>query len=149
MFVELEHRIEQAVEKQMAEKNILVKNIQANLMLDMAKIASWEYDPETNLFNFDDIFYRLYEIDIHREGVYVASPEEFISDFVHPNDRQKVVDWIQKGSEMVDPNEYIQIEHRIINGDGRVKWVAVRVGALFGPNGRPVKYCGVSQDITD
>jgi DNA-binding NarL/FixJ family response regulator len=149
MFVELEHRIEQAVEKQTVEKELLIKNVQANLAMDLAKIASWEFDPGTKMFKFDDNFYGLYGTDLHHEGVSVLSPEAYISRFIHPDDRSIVVDWIKKGDETIGPDGYAQIEHRIIRKNGEVRWVVVRVGALLGPDGCLVKVCGVSRDVTD
>jgi PAS domain S-box-containing protein len=149
MFVELEHRIEQAVKKQMAEIDLQTKNIEANLAMDLAKIASWEYDPVSNLFNFDDNFYSLYGTDVSREGVRKVSPDQFFSKFVHPDDRQTVMDRIQKGKGTFGPEGYNQIEHRIVTRDGEVRWIAVRVGALLAPDGQLIKVCGVSQDITN
>ena len=74
MFLELELKIIQAVDKTMAEKALLIKNVQANLAMDLAKIASWEYDPETRMFKFDELFYKLYGIYFRPDPVDILSP---------------------------------------------------------------------------
>jgi PAS domain S-box-containing protein len=149
MFVELEHRIEQAIEKQRAENDLLTKNIQAELIMGLANIAVWELDPETKLFKFDDNFYSLYGTNIDQEGANVLSPEAYISEFVHPDDRQIVMDCFGKRRGNGTPKADTHIEHRIIRRGGEVRWIRVRARALLGPDGRLIKVCGVSQDITD
>jgi PAS domain-containing protein len=148
MFFELEHRIEQAVDKYMAEKELMTKNLQANLAMDLAGIATWEYDPQTTLFKFDDIFFSLYGTDVHREGVNILSMEEYISKFIFPEDMHTVVAWIQK-AEKSDWKGHAHIEHRIVRRSGEVRWVATNIGALYNMEGRLEKLCGVVQDITE
>jgi DNA-binding response OmpR family regulator len=149
MFAELENRIEQAVSRRRSDQALLIKNLQANLAIDLAKIATWEYDPDTMLFKFDDLFFRLYGKEVSPNRVDVFSPEEFVSQLVHPDDREMVVEWLKRECGKICQKDYIQIEHRTVRSDGQVRWMAVRAGALMGPDGHLIKVCGVSHDITD
>jgi PAS domain S-box-containing protein len=149
MFVELEHRIEQAVDKHIAEKDLLTANVQAKLAMGLAKIASWEFDSEEKVFRFDENFNRLYGATAHCKGVSVINPETYLLDLIHPDDRQMVLDWIKKDRGRGRPEGHAQIEHRIVRNDGVVRWVVVRVGSVLGLDGRLIKVCGVIQDITD
>lgn len=76
-FTEVEHKVKQAVAKHTAEMDLFVKAQQARIAMDMARIASWEYDGRTHLFKFDDIFYELYGTDAIQEGGYIVSPETY------------------------------------------------------------------------
>lgn len=148
-FVELEQKVRQAVEKRKAEEEVLLGRLKANLVMGLARIASWEYDEETKMFRFDDTFYSLYGTDALHEGGHTISPGAYISRFIHPEDRGRVIEHIQKGRDGVGPGGFAQIEHRILRRDGEVRWLVVRVGALHGADGQMIKIYGVSQDITE
>jgi CheY-like chemotaxis protein len=149
MFVELEHKIKQAFDKSSAEESLRVKNIQANLAVGLAKLAAWELDMETKTFRFDDTFFRLVGANSRAGCVSVVSPEDYISRFIHPDDRETVVKWMRQGPGKFNSEGWGQIEHRIVAENGEVKRVAVRVKALYSPDGRLLKICGVSLDISD
>jgi CheY-like chemotaxis protein len=149
MFVELEHRINQAVIKRETEESLRIKNLQATLAMDLAKIASWEYDEETDLFKFDDLFFSLCGTDIGHEGIYVFSPEMFVSKFIHPDDRERVMGWMQTGPKALGPEGYGQIEHRIVRRDGQMRKIIVRVGMMFQPDALKDIAYGVCRDITE
>jgi PAS domain S-box-containing protein len=149
MFIELENRIEQAISKRMAEETLRVKNIQSSLAMDLAKIASWEFDAEAKMFKFDDIFFNLYGTNAHLEGGNSMTIETYISQFVHPGDKQMVVEWIRNGPANLGPENFATAEHRIVRRDGTIRWVMVGTSALYGPDGSTIKVCGVTQDITE
>ena len=148
MFTELENWIEKEVGRQRTEMALLIKDRQATLAMDLAKIASWEYDPETMLFMFDDVFFSLYGTDVHQEGVNRISLEDFVLKFIHPEDKHMVVEWIEMGI-CSSWKDNPQLEHRIVRRDGKVRWVSVKVGAFIGASGLLEKVYGVVQDITD
>lgn len=149
LFFEVEEKVKQAVAKRAAELELLIKVQQSRIAMDMARIASWEYDGETNLFKFDDIFYDLYGTDAIHEGGYILSPEAYAGRFIHPEDRDRVVEWINKGNQVIGPKGFGQIEHRIVRTDGEVRHVRVRLGMIYGADGRLMKVYGVNMDITE
>jgi DNA-binding response OmpR family regulator len=147
-FIELEHKVKQVVAQRTAEMDLFIKVQQARLAMNMARIASWEFDEETGSFKFDDIFYELYCTDALHEGGYFVTPEVYIRNFIHPDDRDRVAAWIKKGQEAIGPEGYGQIEHRIIRKDGEVRDIMVRVGTMLRADGRVIKVYGVNMDIT-
>ncbi len=147
-FVELEHKVKQAVAKRSAELKLFIKMQQSQMAMDMVRIAGWEYDEKTKMFEFDDIFYSLYGTDASQEGGHSISPEDYVRRFIHPKDVDRVAEWIEKGEDAMGPEGFSQIEHRIIKKDGEVRWFMVRVRMIKDIDGRRVQTCGVNQDIT-
>jgi len=66
--------------------------------------------------------------------------------FVHPDDR----DAVRRMSEsaIADDTPY-DIEHRIIRGDGAVRWVHTRADVVRNEAGKPMRMVGTLQDVTD
>ena len=149
LFSELVPKIKMAIGKRSSDEDMRVSRIKASLTMDLAKIACWEYDIVTGLFTFDDIFYGLYGTDGQQEGGYTATPDAYIQKFVHPDDAERVEKFIGMTGQSFGPPTANHIEHRIIREDGEVRWMAVRIGALMGDNGRVLKVIGANQDITE
>lgn len=148
-FVELEHRIKHWVAKRNAEGSLLIKRRQAIMAMDMAMIASWEFDKRSRQFKFDDNFYQILGTDAASEGGYEMSPEKYIGEFVHPDDVYSVVDFMQNESRKIPADGYGQIQHRFIRRDGKVRKFLVRLAWIFDENGNSTTAYGVNYDITD
>lgn len=147
-FAELAHKVRQAVARYAAEEDLRTKQLQARMAIDLARIASWEYDVRSNLYVFDDIFYELLGTTAAREGGHTMDTETYLREFVHPDDVGSVLKFMQMGQ--ADwPSEYQQMEHRMVRRDGAVRKVVVRVGLLKDPQGCVIKVVGVNQDVTD
>ena len=117
--------------------------------MDLARIASWEYDERSRLFQFDDIFYQLLGTDAATEGGYFMSPEKYVGEFVHPDDALSVIDYMLNGSKGVPPDGFGQIEHRFVTRSGEVRNFLVRIGWIKDENGDPLTTYGVNYDVTD
>jgi DNA-binding response OmpR family regulator len=148
-FVELEHKIKQAVGRLTAETELLVKKRQAIMAMELAKVATFELDPRTNQFIFDDAFFDLYKTNVSREGGYSMNPEKYFKEFVHPDDLKRVLEHIQLGKAKIIEDGYSQLEHRIIRRDGEVRHIVVRVGMIDDGSGSSDILYGVNYDITD
>jgi PAS domain S-box-containing protein len=69
-----------------------------------------------------------------------------MAEFVHPDDR----DAVRRMSEAaVRSDQPYDIEHRIVRGDGSIRWVHTRADLLRGEDGKPLRMIGTLQDITD
>jgi PAS domain S-box-containing protein len=146
-FAELTHKVRQAVARHSAEEHLRIRQLQARMAIDLARIASWEFDLHTNLFWFDDIFYELLGTTADREGGHTMDTETYLREFVHPDDIGRVLEFMQRG--MYDwLDECQQVEHRMVRRDGEVREVIVRVGLLKDPNGQVTKVVGVNRDVT-
>jgi DNA-binding response OmpR family regulator len=148
-FFELEHKIKQAVSKRSAEDSLVVKKYQAAMAMDLARVATFEFDVRADQFRFDDLFYHLYKTDAFKEGGYVMGLDKYFREFIHPEDLGRVLEFMRGGCEHLSPGGYAEIEHRIIRRDGEVRYIIVRVGKIDDPNGKPLTVYGISYDITD
>lgn len=107
----------------------------------LASMGLWHYNHETNLLQWSDIIFSLFEIDRKQFG---ASFEAFLA-AVHPEDRDQVENaW----SQSLENRQPYAIEHRLQMDDGRVKWVLEKCRTTFDSNGRPLHSIGIVQDIT-
>jgi|GEM_PF-3498023 len=147
-FIELAHKVRQAVARHKAEEDLRTRDLQARMAVDLARIASWEFDVRTNLFQFDDIFLELLGTTAEREGGHTMDTETYLREFVHPDDLQRSVEFIGSGPGEWT-TEYKQTEHRMIRRDGEVRKIRVRVGLQKDSFGNVIKVVGVTQDITD
>jgi PAS domain S-box-containing protein len=146
-FAELAHKVRQAVARHAAEEELRTRQLQARMAIDLARIASWEYDVRTNLYRFDDIFYELLGTTADKEGGHTMDTETYLREFVHPEDANEVLSFMMRGQSDW-PCEYQQMCHRMVRRDGEVRVVVVRVGLLKDANGMVIKVVGVNQDIT-
>jgi diguanylate cyclase (GGDEF)-like protein/PAS domain S-box-containing protein len=132
--------------KKMAD-DILVSKEKLSLAAELAHLAPWNYNLETNLFEFDNEFYNVYGTDVAHEGLTMA-PDIYAREFVHPDD-----DWIVQAELdkvfLSTEREYsAQLEHRIIRRDGEMRTIAVRIKVIKDAAGKIIKFYGANQDIT-
>ncbi len=132
--------VEEALEKS--------RSLLSNAM-DLARMASWEFDVRTNMFTFDDRFYALYGTTAEREGGYLMPAEVYSREFVHPDDMDIVAEEVRKAVGTPDPGYISHAEHRIIRRDGAVRSIIVRISITKDSAGRTIRTHGANQDITE
>ncbi len=108
----------------------------------LARLGSWELDLISNVLEWSDEAYRIFEIDPERFG---ASYEAFL-DAIHPGDRE-AVDGAYADS--VRSGRPYEITHRLLMPDGRVKHVHESGRTYYGESGQPLRSIGTIQDITE
>jgi two-component system sensor kinase FixL len=72
--------------------------------------------------------------------------EEFLGRWVHPADRNRVADEFAR---MDAGKSALDIEYQVVLRDGTMKHLHHLAQAVFGPDGRVLKYVGTIHDITD
>jgi two-component system sensor kinase FixL len=72
--------------------------------------------------------------------------EEFLGRWVHPGDRQRVLDAF---AQMDAGQAPLDIEYQVVLPDGSVKHLHHIAQALLGPDGRIAKHVGTIHDVTD
>jgi two-component system cell cycle sensor histidine kinase/response regulator CckA len=107
----------------------------------LARIASWEQDPQTGAMNWPEEAFRVF-------GPPVGAPQDFASllSYAHPRDRQKIVEADSKTRSGVEP---VEVEHRILLPDGQVRFARSIAQAIRDERGVPLRLIGATQDITD
>ncbi|MEW8627390.1 MAG: EAL domain-containing protein [Candidatus Thiodiazotropha sp.] len=108
----------------------------------MGKMGSWVLNLQQDSLEWSDETFRIFEVDPER---FAATYERFL-ETVHPDDRDKVNNAYL--SSLEDQHGY-EIEHRLLFGDGRIKWVKEQCETQFDSHGLPIISRGTVQDITE
>lgn len=132
-----------------SRKELRESKAKLKIAMDLSKLVQWEYDVESDLFTFDDQFYKLYGTSVEKEGKTQMSSEEYARKFIPPEEFFLVAEEVAKALETNDPNYFSQIEHSIIRADGEKRFIIVRMGVIKDDKGRTIKTFGANQDITE
>ena len=136
-------------ERKRTEEALRLSQRQLAEAMDLARLASWEYDVASGRFSFDERFFRLYGTTAESEGGNQMSPETYEHEFLFPEDARLVTRGLAQALAATDPNHAFQVEHRIRRRDGQVRQVLVRVAITKDDTGRTAAVRGVNQDITE
>jgi PAS domain S-box-containing protein len=138
--------IQTALQLHQTHRKLLESEARLSSAMDLANLASWEYDPESDVLVLNDRFYALLGTTAEREGGYQLSLKEYLIRFVYGTNRKKIIEAFK--SSVADPPLAIGYqEHSILRSDGAVGRVALRSI----PNNDPARKSGmgVIQDITE
>lgn len=108
----------------------------------IAKLGSWDWNVETGENVWSDEIYRIFGLIPQQ---FAASYEAFL-DYVHPDDKQSVIDAVDRA---LNQNEPYSIDHRILLPDGQEKVVHEQGHVIFDQDGRPLRMIGTVQDVTE
>ncbi len=131
-----------------AEQALRSSERQLSNALAIARAGGWEFDPATNLFTFNDNFYRIFGTTAEEVGGYTMSPEEYARRFVHPDDLEVIGKAVAAALAATDPNYSREIEHRFLYANGETGCMAVRFFIIKDAEGHTTKSYGVNQDIS-
>ncbi|HEX7375077.1 MAG TPA: PAS domain S-box protein [Steroidobacteraceae bacterium] len=107
-----------------------------------ARFGAWSFDPHTRSINYTP----------ELEEIYGVSPGRFgrrYTDFtrrVYPEDLQRIEPIRDRAVAARQPFEY---EIRILDPDGRTRWINIRGRGLHAGNGRLLKIVGIDTDVTE
>jgi PAS domain S-box-containing protein len=108
---------------------------------ELAHIGSWEWTVADDRFSWSEELFHIYGLDPLDEvsgGSYLEQ--------VHPDDRELVRETVARS---LGDSKPFSFEHRVVRGDGTVRWVHARGRVIVDTAGVPVRMVGTSQDITD
>lgn len=109
---------------------------------NIAKMGYWEFDFNTETLSWSDQVYAIWETD--RES-FKVSFESFYST-IHPDDCDH---FNEINNKAMQGEKNLEIEHRIVLQNGKVKWVIERANLIRNEAGEPIILEGTVQDITD
>ena len=136
-------------ERKRAEEEMLASKLQLTMAMDLANLVDWEHDVVRGEFHFSDRFYSLYGTTAEREGGHRMPADTYFREFVHPDDLDAVLEFTDRVTSPEFPDDFAQLEHRIVRRDGEVRHIIVRLAVTRGDNGDIVRTRGVNQDITE
>jgi PAS domain S-box-containing protein len=115
------------------------------LALEAAGVVGiWDGDLVNDRIYADESFAKIYGVDPLDAGR--GKPLGFYFQYIHPDDLEASNALIARMKAGVD--QYVH-EHRIIRPDGSVRWVLARGRLARDQNGTPVRFHGVSIDLTE
>lgn len=116
--------------------------------LKLAGMAFWEYDLASGVFTFNDQFYDIYNTNAGLAGGYRMLAQDYADRYMFPDDKHLVADLIAEAMASVDEDFFKKLDHRIVCGDGLVKYISVSVKVETSRHGVARKLIGANQDIT-
>src|SRR5215469_2226994 len=140
---DLEHRVAERTEALALSADRLRKSEQGRgLALVVGNMGSWDYDLASRTWFWDEGQSRIFGVD---HATYVPSIEN-VRRGLHPDDMNMI------RAAFVDlsvDQPTSELEFRIVRPSGEVRWCTVAAAASFNGSGTPVRYSGVTTDITD
>lgn len=105
----------------------------------IAKMGNWTWDINTDKLEWTDELYHIYGLDPHEKITL-----ETFKKFIHPDDRQRVEDGINK----ISADEEQDYTFRIITATGEEKYIRSISKTIF-KNNKPALIIGTEQDVTE
>src|SRR6266446_4754689 len=140
---ELEHRVaERTAELEASSARLLQSEQRRSLALAAGQMGSWEWDPLTGRFAWDDGQYRIFGVDPESFDVTI----ENIRKLIHPDDWKHLQNAIKPAA----PNTpSFQSEFRVCRPNGELRWCIGTAVASVDATDNIVRISGVTVDITD
>lgn len=133
-------------ERKQAELQRDLAAMRASLSIEASEIGLWEWDLQTNLFDFSPQARRIFGFPESSLPVTFGQ----MQDAIHPGDIEEVR---RKSAQALDPDVRAveSYQYRIHRTDGSLRWIHARGKAIFedDPVPRPVRYIGTFRDVTD
>ena len=107
-------------------------------------IGTWDWDVPADVITADARFARLYGVDPDRARSGAPIQEFFAA--IHPEDRPSVEAAI--GEAMRSGAAFVA-EYRLLQPDGSARWVAAEGRCTLAPDGTPLRFPGITFDITE
>jgi PAS domain S-box-containing protein len=131
------------------EEELAASRLKMAAGMNLAHLGIWEYDVLVDQFTFDEGLCSLLGISSEEEGCRHMSWQEYLLEFVHPEDRETVTSTVKTNVESDFPDDFAQFTHRVVRRDGCTRTIMVRVIPIRDPDRKIVRTFGVNQDITE
>jgi PAS domain S-box-containing protein len=140
---DLEHRVaERTAELGSSAIRLMRSEQRRSLALAAGQMGSWEYDPVSGSFTWDDGQYRIFGVDSDR----FQPTWDNIKALVHPDDWRHVQSAIQVP---IQNSPSFNAEFRVCRPNGEVRWCIGTAVASLDATDNIVRTNGVTIDITD
>lgn len=125
------------------------QNLKEDLTVSQAKLQMAQQIAKVGYFCRDIVNDKLYWSDQVYKNFDLVPQEnpasiEFFLSLVHPED----VEMMRRGAFQMPPEEFLDVEYRIIKKDGSIGWIHSLIQSVFDNNGQLLKKFGIVQDIT-
>jgi two-component system CheB/CheR fusion protein len=118
------------------------KEEQFEMIQEVANVASWTWNIETDSFEYSKHFESLLGL---QPGEFKGTYHDFIS-IIHPEDRKLAIQFFDKCK---TKKKDCKIEHRIILPDKTIRWISETGCSIVDKKERIIKIIAIIVDITD
>ncbi|RYX80822.1 PAS domain S-box protein [bacterium] len=128
--------------RKLAEDELRDARARLQNILTAGSVATWDFDIVNNIMYPDVNLLRFFSISPDEAN---GGPFQKYIEQIHPDDKEKVNEHFTYAMESGEPYE---VEYRVIQSDGTVKWLSARGKVEKDGQGNPVRLPGVVLDIT-
>jgi two-component sensor histidine kinase/DNA-binding response OmpR family regulator len=136
------HVAERTAELEFSNARLLQSEQGRSLALAAGQMGSWDWDPATDEWRWDEGQYRIFDVDPQSFKVSVDN----ISALIHPEDVQPLRKLVQR---MSRGERTQQTEFRVRRPSGELRWCIGTAAASVDASGRVLRLSGVTIDVTD
>lgn len=111
------------------------------LAMEAVEMGAWQWDIRSNKVLWSSSLERMHGLE---PGSFPGTFEAYQAD-IHPDDRERVAQTIQRSVEERQPHF---LEYRIVRPDGAVRWLEARGRLFVDGDGQPERLVGVCMDTT-
>lgn len=109
----------------------------------IAHMGSFEYIAATQTTVWSEEEHRIYGLDPSEPS---PAYEEMLQKMIHPDDANLLHEVFSKA---MQSNSVYELEHRIVQPDGSIRWVHDRAVPYLNQEGKLERYIGITLDITE
>jgi PAS domain S-box-containing protein len=124
-----------------AETALATSQARVSEIEGIARLGHWEWVIEPDELYWSDVIYEIFGLDPETTR---PNSETFFA-AVYPDDRERVA---AATAAAVESGSTLDVEHRILRGDGEIRWVLESAQVFEASGSRPRRMVGTVQDIT-
>jgi PAS domain S-box-containing protein len=128
--------------RKQAEEALRLSEERYELATRAARVGVWDWNMQTNEFHLDPNVKAI----LGYSDAEIPNDIEIWADYVHPDDKQAVMDAFQEHIDGKTPQ--FVYEHRMPHKDGSIRWIMARGTAIRNAQGHPIRVIGTDTDIT-
>ena len=142
LFVEIGHRLADALSALLAYRDLRESEQKLAQAQRVARLGYWERDVETFEVNYSEQTYRIFGLspDLH-----TLEPAR-LAERLHPEDRHIMLEAYEQA---IAGGPRYDVDYRVLLPDGVVRYVHSEADVTWDADGRPLRMFGTMQDITE